>query len=125
GQIEAAAPGSPKSGCSRAVSASASASSTESAPSASNASARTCAWPPSTTSVTRSQAMRARLGLRLDGLERGDLLLQVVDVHAATDEGRVVHELLVQRDVGLDSLDHHFRKGDPHARDRLLAVVAV
>ena len=41
------------------------------------------------------------------------------------DELRVDHQLAVQRDVGLDALDHHLRQRDAHARDRLLARVAV
>ena len=34
-----------------------------------------------------------------------------MDAHASTDERGVVHELLVQRDVGLDALDHHLGEG--------------
>src|SRR5579872_2269008 len=51
--------------------------------------------------------------------------LQVVDVGAAFLEGRVVADLLVQRDVGLDSLDDHLRQRIFHARDGGVAAVAV
>jgi hypothetical protein len=37
----------------------------------------------------------------------------------------VVHQLLMQRDVGLDALDDHLRQRDAHAADGLVARVAV
>src|SRR5690348_4749149 len=50
---------------------------------------------------------------------------QVVDVGAAFLEGRVIADFLVQRHVGLDAFDHHFRERILHARDGGLACVAV
>ena len=48
-----------------------------------------------------------------------------MDGGAAADELVVVQQLLVQQDVGLDALDDHLGQRDAHARDRLLAIVAV
>jgi len=36
------------------------------------------------------------------------LVLQIMNAGAAGDEGGVVHQILVQRDVALDAFDHHF-----------------
>src|SRR5258706_9320679 len=109
-QYAACAPGSPNISRSAALSASASARSVEMAPSASRASLTGSASMPGTINVTRCQAIS-------DGFERRDLFFEVVDAHAPADERRVVHELLVQRDVGLDALDHHFPERHAHARD--------
>src|SRR5206468_1601318 len=46
-------------------------------------------------------------------------------VETAGLEIRVVHDPKVERDVGLDSLDHHHLQAAPHARDRLLPIAAV
>ena len=51
--------------------------------------------------------------------------LQIVDVEPALAERGVVEDLLVQRGVGADALDHHFRQRVLHARDRRLARIAV
>src|SRR5688572_18770961 len=51
--------------------------------------------------------------------------LQIVNVQAAGLERRVVEDLLVQRNVGLDALDDHFRQRVLHARDRGVAILAV
>src|SRR5258708_21940964 len=115
------APGSANTAPSRAVPASASEISVEIAPAASSASARVSATLPPATRSTRWQDMSALS----DRLQRGDLFLEVMDVHAAADERRVVHQLLVERDVGLDALDHHLGERYPHARERLLTRVAV
>src|SRR5471030_1870415 len=48
-----------------------------------------------------------------------------MDVGAAFDEAGVDHQLAVQRDIGRDALDHHFRQRDLHAADRLFARGAV
>jgi hypothetical protein len=48
-----------------------------------------------------------------------------VDAGAALDELGVDHQLAVQRDVGLDALDHGLGQRGAHARQRLLAGVAV
>src|SRR5688572_5820790 len=45
--------------------------------------------------------------------------------HAAAHEAAVVERLAVQRDVGLDPLDHHLGEGDAHTTHRLLAARAV
>src|SRR6185369_14859658 len=51
--------------------------------------------------------------------------LQVMNVQSAGLERRVIEDFLVQRDVGLDALDHHFRQRVFHARDSGVAVFAV
>ena len=51
--------------------------------------------------------------------------LEVVDVGAALLESRVVADLLMQRHVGLDPLDHHLGERILHARDGGLARIAV
>ena len=48
-----------------------------------------------------------------------------MDAGAAFDEAGIEHQLLVQRDVGLDAFDQHFGQGDAHAADGLVAGVAV
>ena len=48
-----------------------------------------------------------------------------MDRRAAGDEFVVEHELLVQRNVGLDPRDDHFGERDTHSRDCLFAGVAV
>mmetsp|Transcript_16628 Transcript_16628/g.27222 ORF Transcript_16628/g.27222 Transcript_16628/m.27222 type:complete len:314 (+) Transcript_16628:135-1076(+) len=50
---------------------------------------------------------------------------EVVDAGAAFDELRVGHQLAVQRDVGLDALDHRLAQRDAHACQGLIAGVAV
>src|SRR5690606_4216922 len=55
----------------------------------------------------------------------GQALFEVVDVLATGLEPGVGHDPLLQRDVGADAVDHHFRQGHAHARDRLIAVGAV
>ena len=50
---------------------------------------------------------------------------QVVDAGAAFDEAGVEHQLLVQRDVGLDAFDEHLGQRDAHPADGLVAGVAV
>src|SRR6185369_12421152 len=51
--------------------------------------------------------------------------LQVVNVQAAGLERGVVEDFLVQRNVGLDAFDDHFRQRVLHARDRGVAILAV
>ena len=48
-----------------------------------------------------------------------------MDAGAAAQEGRVPEQFLVQRNIGLDALDHRFGERDAEPRDRLRAVVAV
>src|SRR5258708_19107368 len=55
----------------------------------------------------------------------GELLLQIMDRDAAAHEARVVQELAMQRDIGLDAFDHHLGERDAHAGDGLLARGAV
>src|SRR5690606_32019789 len=52
----------------------------------------------------------------------GEALLQVVDVAPAFLEAAVGHDPLLQRDVGLDPVHHHFAERHAHARDRGGAV---
>src|SRR5579883_661146 len=51
--------------------------------------------------------------------------LEIVDVGAPLPECRMGEDLLVQRYVGLDPLDHHLGERVAHARDRGLSRVAV
>jgi hypothetical protein len=51
-------------------------------------------------------------------LALGQALFQVVDVLAAGLEALVAHDPLLQRDVGLDAVHHHFAQRHAHARDR-------
>ena len=44
---------------------------------------------------------------------------------AAFLEGGIEEQLLVQRDIGFDAGDGHFRQRDAHARHRLVAGIAV
>src|SRR5512143_1808606 len=53
------------------------------------------------------------------------LVLQIMNAGAAGDEGGVVHQFLVQRDVALDAFDDHFHQRAAHAGDGLVAAVAV
>ncbi len=48
-----------------------------------------------------------------------------MDVQAAGLESRVVEDFLVQRHVGLDALDYHFRQRISHARHRRGAILAM
>src|SRR5450830_140494 len=44
-----------------------------------------------------------------------------MDVGAAFDEAGIHHQFAVQRDVGLNAFDHHFRQRNLHAADSLFA----
>jgi hypothetical protein len=137
------APGSPKTARSTGVPASASVTSIASAPRTSSASPSPSAWRPSIARDSRCQDIR-RCGSFLgmfhpvgSFLDHGSTASAWIDFNAAIFSsrkwmltpprmnGRVVHELLVQGDVGLYPLDHHLGEGDAHACDRLLAGVAV
>src|SRR5439155_1704041 len=67
---------------------------------------------------------RARASLFLLLLQ-GELLLEVVDRHAAAQEADVVQHFAVQRNIGLDAFHDHFGQRDAHAADGLVAVGAV
>src|SRR5262245_43955232 len=113
-------------GVSAALPACASATSTDNAPSSSSASEIGTTRAPSTLSSSASHTAAFPRPARLLHLAvLGELFFQVVDAGAAAHEGGVEHELLVQRQVGLDAFDDHLRERDAHARDRLLARVAV
>src|SRR5579871_5936744 len=58
-------------------------------------------------------------------LAKSQPALEVVDVRAAFLEGGVIEDLLMERDVGLDALDHHLRERVLHAGDGGLARIAV
>ena len=45
----------------------------------------------------------------------GKLLLEVVYVDSSSDDAVVEQKLLVERNIGLDSFDHHLGQGDAHA----------
>src|SRR5690606_38524255 len=84
------------------------------------------AWPAQAPPARRaapgrlSSPQRDRLVLAL-----GQALFQVVDVLAAGLEALVAHDPLLQRDVGLDAVDHHLAQRHAHAADCGLAVRAV
>src|SRR5882672_4345824 len=99
---------------------------TDRAPASSRASERMSASAPersttSAVSVTRPIFLSRRVPL----LVQGKLLLEVVDVDPTPDDTGVEQQFLVQRDVGLDSLDDHLRQRDAHAPNCLVAVGAV
>jgi hypothetical protein len=52
-------------------------------------------------------------------------MLEIVDAGTALHETGVVHQFLMQRDVGLDALDAHLRQGNAHPANRLIAAVAI
>ena len=54
--------------------------------------------------------------------KRGKL---VTDARAALDEISIVHQCMVQCNIGLDAVNAHFRHGDTHALDGLVAGIAV
>src|SRR5690349_2950544 len=81
---------------------------TDCAPASSRASDNASACAGSSSSVIESQATALFLLLRL----LGELLLEVVDRGAAAHEPQVVQQLQMQRDVGLDAFDRHFRERD-------------
>src|SRR5690606_23091575 len=120
-------PGSPKSACSAAVMASASSTEVLNASSASSASptGSTAASGTSSTSSNKDPAWGRVSWGGCSALTLRQPLFEVVDVGAAGHEVGVDHDLAVQRDVGLDALDHHFTERGAHARQRLLARVAV
>src|SRR3990167_6004979 len=119
-------PGSPNSACSAGVRASASSTEVLSASSASRASltGSTAASGTSSTSSKRDPAggwvCEARSAFTL-----GKPLFKVVDVGATGDKAGVPHQLAVQRDVGLDALDHRLGERGAHAGQRLFARVTV
>src|SRR5690606_11468881 len=114
-------PGSPNWGFSASVPASASSMDTDSAPASIKASDSASAFSASACRVTEIHMARSIL----DFAAVGELVLQIMDAGAALVEARVQHQRLVQRDVGLDALDHHLGQRDAHAADRLLAGVAI
>src|SRR5690348_11282962 len=106
------------------VSASASSKVMESAPdSSSAASARACCSAESVSESSRKAIGSRQREALLFALR--DPLFQIMDVLAAVLEPAVVHDPLLQRDVGFDAVDHHLGKRDAHARDRGFAVAAV
>ena len=54
-----------------------------------------------------------------------ELLFEIVDARAALKEAFVGEEFAMKLCVGLDALDGKFGERDAHARDRLLAGIAV
>src|SRR5690625_823449 len=48
-----------------------------------------------------------------------------MNARAAFDKTPVCQQFTVQRNVGVNALDHHFRQRDLHTSDRLFARVAV
>src|SRR5690606_40650400 len=81
-----------------------------------------CRWPTKAGSPATEPASadRQRLVAAL-----GQALLQVMDVLPALLEADVAHDPLLQRDVGLDAVDHHLAQRHPHAADGLLPVRAM
>src|SRR5690348_9677687 len=75
-------------------------------------------------------AQRARRRLRIIASAEPDRLLallgdaafEIVDVLPAGLEARVGEDALLQRHVGLDAFDDHFRQRDARTRDRGRAV---
>src|SRR5690606_30437787 len=116
-------PGSPNKACSASVMASASSTDTLNASSASKASPTT-SMAASGTTITSSKG-GPPAAAAVSALTLGQPLFEVVDVGAAGHELRVHHQFAVQGDVGLDALDHRFGQRRAHARQRLLAGVAV
>src|SRR5579863_8744832 len=51
--------------------------------------------------------------------------LEIVNVRSALLKGRMIEYLLMQRDVGLDTFDHHLGECVAHTRDRGIAGVAI
>src|SRR5580765_6309122 len=145
----AGSPGSPNNACSSAVPAAASVTSTEIAPHSSSTSDSASTRAASTVKLTASQAIQApaatRETLRADAavcgksavsialpvganvrlFRLGEFLLEIVNAGAAAQKRRVAHQFRVQRQIRLDALDHRLRQRDAHARNRLLAGVAV
>src|SRR5690349_15241875 len=114
-------PGSPNRGFSASVPSSASSTDTDSAPASISASDNASAC-----SRATSMTISVQLILLLTCLRHlCQTLFQIVNVGAAFDEARVYHQLAVQRNVGRNAFDDHFRQRDLHAADRLLAGCAV
>src|SRR3989338_2626447 len=104
-------PGSPYSGASSAVPASASSTPTDWAPCASSASLNSSATRASVRSMSDTQAR----GSPFFELLLCELLLEIMDASSALDEALVEQQFLVQRDVSLDALHRHLRQRDTHA----------
>src|SRR4249919_3129041 len=113
-------PGSSNTGCSSGLPASASSIETESAPCSSESRSETASADAASTST-----VSACIAGTASALVLIEPAFEVVDAGATLDELGVDHELAVQRDVGLYAFDHRFRKGGAHARQRLVAGVAV
>src|SRR5690606_8959056 len=129
-------PGSPYSGDSWAVSLSASSTDTASTPASSRASDSTSAWfSEQLRTSSRIVSSMAKPGLR-PGLAQtaparrgsgplGQFVFEIMDRRTAFHEAGVGHEFAVQGNVGVHAFDHHFRKRNAHAGDRLFARVAI
>src|SRR6185437_15272908 len=96
----------------------ASAASTEAAPAASIASDQASAVAAGASKRNATKAI-GESGLRRL-LALGHPLLEIVNRRAAAQERIIEQQFLVQRNIGLDALDHHFRQRHAHAGDRLL-----
>src|SRR5688572_9378959 len=94
---------------------------TDCAPASSSASLNASAAARSTSTVSASQGITAFSASFLLFMLLGQLLLKIMDRHAAAHEEGVVHHFPVQGDVGLDALDHHLGQRDSHAREGLRA----
>src|SRR5690242_6482086 len=116
-----ASSGSSKIGRSATLPACASDTSTEQAPRSSNASATASAHSASTSIAMLTQAIAVALSVGTTLL--GQLFFQIVDAGPATQERRIEHELLVQRQVGFDPFHDHLGQRDAHLGDRLLASI--
>ena len=56
---------------------------------------------------------------------QSQLLLQVMDIRATFLEGTVRHDFPLQRNIGLDAIDHDFIQGHTHACQGRLAGLTV
>ena len=54
-----------------------------------------------------------------------EFLFEIMNIQAARDECRVVHDVLMERDIRLNAIDDHFRQGDTHARQSYVPRIAV
>src|SRR5262249_36819185 len=120
---EACMQGSPNHPCSASVTASASSTDTGNAPNTSISS-------PDTGSISACGGIKLSSNCAIkesagSAPMLGEPAFEVVDAGAAIDELGIQHQLAVQRDIGLDALDHRLRQRGAHARQRLLARVAV